>query len=293
MAGAPTVLEAVRLSEGYLRKYGVESPRLSAEHLLARALGCSRLELYLRFEEYLAEDTMKIYRADLKKRSGHYPLQYLLGEIEFVSLPFRVREGVFIPRPETELLVEWIEEAGPSGQGVRFLEFGAGTGIISGALAKRNSSWEGVAFDISEAAVRLAGENFSALGVSERVCTFVSSGFEALGARKTFGLLVSNPPYIPAGQIDGLQKEIAYYENRTALDGGDDGLKFYPVLAEAGETLLKPGGMIAMEVGDGQAESIFRILQNTGYERIEARKDYNGHERMVMAFRPLSAEGDV
>ncbi|MBN2070712.1 MAG: peptide chain release factor N(5)-glutamine methyltransferase [Candidatus Krumholzibacteriota bacterium] len=286
MAKPPTVLDAVRLSEEYLGRYGVDSPRLSAEHLLARAMNCSRLDLYLRFEEELADETVRSYREYLKKRASHYPLQYILGQVEFFSLPFAVREGVFIPRPETELLVEWIEQSF-SGRGeVRFLELGAGSGVISGTLAKRNDSWSGIAFDLSEKAARLASDNFQALGVSDRVSLFVGSMFDAVRGKELFDLLVSNPPYIPAAAIEGLQKEVSVHENRLALDGGKDGLLFYPELADAGMALLRPGGMIAVESGDGQAAMIRSIFEARGYERIEMRSDYNGLERMSIAFRP-------
>ncbi|MBN2184798.1 MAG: peptide chain release factor N(5)-glutamine methyltransferase [Candidatus Krumholzibacteriota bacterium] len=286
MAGAPTVLNAVRLSEDYLRKYGVESPRLSAEHLLASVMRCSRLDLYLRFEETLEDDTVKRYREYLKKRASHYPLQYILGEVEFVSLPFLVREEVFIPRPETELLIESIEKSLSLRKEIRFLELGTGSGVISGALAHRNKGWRGVAFDISEKAVKLASDNFLKLGVSDRVSLFAGSMFDSICGRGLFDLLVSNPPYIPSKEIAALQKEVAVHENKTALDGGSDGLLFYPALADGGKALLKPGGMLAVEAGDGQAGGIINIFESRGYENIVAREDYNGFERIITAFNP-------
>ncbi|HMA76329.1 MAG TPA: hypothetical protein VKO43_03365, partial [Candidatus Krumholzibacteriaceae bacterium] len=116
----PKVIDAVKLSEEYLARRGIESPRLSAEYLLAKARGCTRMDLYLDFDSVLDQRELKIYRADLLKRSKHYPLQYILGETEFFSIPFRVREGVFIPRPETELLIERTEEMLGDKSSVRF-----------------------------------------------------------------------------------------------------------------------------------------------------------------------------
>lgn len=286
MAPPTTVMEAVKLSETYLSRNGVDSPRLSAEHLLAKALECSRLDLYLRYGESLGEDVLGRYRKDLKKRASHYPLQYILGRVEFCSLAFKVKEGVFIPRPETELLVEWIEELLDAEKAVRFVELGVGAGVISGTIARRNTLWSGAAFDISREAVELAGENFAALGVEERVEVFVADRFDIVKGRGSYDLLVSNPPYIPSGGIDALQQEVSRYEAREALDGGGDGMVFYPLLAGAGKEFLKPGGLLALEIGDGQAAGVTVMLEKSGYTSVSMRKDYNGLERMVTAFRP-------
>ena len=292
MNRAPTVLEAVKMSEGYLESHGVESPRLSAEHLLAKALGCTRLDLYLRFEETLGEPVLDEYRGDLRKRAKCIPLQYILGEVEFRSLNFRTEENVFIPRPETELLVELVEELMRGRDSVRFIEFGTGTGAIAGALAAADTGWSGIAFDVSPEAAALAAANIEALGVSDRVEVLASDGFGEFAEEGTFDLVVSNPPYIPAGEIDGLQEEVSSWESRTALDGGEDGLRFYPVIAEAGCRLLGPGGALAVEIGHGQGDAVSEILTGAGYLDVEMRRDYNGLERMVAGRRPEVAGGD-
>jgi release factor glutamine methyltransferase len=283
-----TVMEAVKLAQGYLEERGIDSARLNAEHLLAKALECSRLDLYLRFDERLEDEVLGRYRKDLKQRAGRIPLQYILGEFEFCSLRFRIERGIFIPRPETELLVERIEALLGATRAVRFIEFGVGTGVIAGALAARNPDWSGVAFDVSDRAVHLAVRNLDALGVSGRVCTFVSDGFGAVRTGERFDLLVSNPPYIPAGVVPTLQDEVAKFENHIALDGGDDGTAFYPLLAMAGVRLVSPGGLIALEIGDGQGEEVGETLRNHGYERVSVERDYNGMERVVTALRPKS-----
>ena len=292
MNRAPTVLEAVKMSEGYLEKHGVESPRLSAEHLLAKALGCTRLDLYLRFEETLDEPVLDEYRGDLRKRAKCIPLQYILGEVEFRSLSFRTEENVFIPRPETELLVELVEELMRGRDSVRFIEFGTGTGAIAGALAAADTGWSGIAFDVSPEAAALAAANIEALGVSDRVEVLASDGFGEFAEEGTFDLVVSNPPYIPAGEIEGLQKEVSSWESRAALDGGEDGLRFYPVIADAGCRLLGPGGALAVEIGHGQGDAVSEILTGAGYLDVEMRRDYNGLERMVAGRRPEAGGGD-
>ncbi len=281
-----TIIEILRLSEEYLRERGVESPRLSAEHLLAKARRCERIDLYMRFDERAGEEMLGPLRADIKKRAENYPLQYLLGTVEFFSLRFSVREGVFIPRPETELLVEWIEEMLHEMNTIRFFEFGAGTGVISAALAVRHPQWSGTAIEASLRAARLARKNFESLGISERVQVIVTDGFGSLRLQPNFDLLVSNPPYIPTGAIEKLQSEVSKFEPRRAIDGGGDGLRYYPILADRGRTALKSGGLLALEIGDGQAEAVKAILEEYGYEAIAARKDYNGFDRMVTARAP-------
>jgi release factor glutamine methyltransferase len=285
------VLEALRLAEGYLAGRGVESARLSAEHLLAKRLDCSRLDLYLRFDRDLATDVLGRYREDLKLRGTHYPLQYILGEIEFMSLPFRVREGVFIPRPETELLVEWVEELVGGAPAIAFIEFGVGSGVISGSLCRRHPGWTGRAIDVSAGAVALAKENFEDLGVSDRLDVFVADGLGAFRADRRCDLLVANPPYVPAAEIGALETEVSCHEAPTALDGGAEGVDFYPALASEAMRLLVPGGLVALEIGHGQADRAREICAHAGLERISMRRDYNGLERMITAFVPDTKDG--
>jgi release factor glutamine methyltransferase len=283
---APTIIEAIRLAQRYLEDRGIESARLDAESLLAGSLGCGRLDLYLRFDELLPPPVLAGFREDLRKRGGRYPLQYILGEVEFYTRNFRIHEKVFIPRPETELLIEWICEIFPSGSDVRFIEFGLGAGVVSGSLAAERRRWKGVAFDASPAAVSLARSNFEALGVSDRLHAFAADGFDAVEPGRRFDLLAANPPYIPTGMIAELEAEVKEHEDISALDGGEDGLKFYPIIAEAGARLLVSGGLCALEIGDGQARSVEGILERFGFDRISMRRDYNGLERMVTAFKP-------
>jgi release factor glutamine methyltransferase len=286
------VLETLRLAEGYLAARGVESARLNAEHLLARRMECSRLDLYLRFDRDLAPDVLGRYREDLKLRGTHYPLQYILGEIEFMSLPFRIREGVFIPRPETELLVEWIDELVGGTRAIAFVEFGVGSGIIAGSLCRRHPGWKGVAIDVAAGAVALARENFETLGVADRMDVRVADGLHALEAKPPFDLLVANPPYVPTAEIPALEMEVSRHEARVALDGGVEGTDFYPALAREARRLLVPGGLAAFEIGHGQAGPAREICERAGLERISMRKDYNGLERIVTAFVPDTRDGD-
>jgi release factor glutamine methyltransferase len=291
VARPPTIIEVLQPAADYLARNGIESPRLNAELLLAWVLGCSRLDLYLRFDERLSDEHRTRYRLGLKQRAGHRPLQLITGEVEFFSLPFRTREGVFIPRPETELLVERIEELLGDVPEVRYIEMGVGAGVISATLAARRTAWRGLAFDLSADAARLARANALALGVTDRLGICASDGFGSFAPRAVFDLVVSNPPYIPTADIDGLPDEISRFEARNALDGGVDGMRFYPLLARAGEALLRDGGLLAVEIGAGQGDRVGRIVRDAGYESIEVRRDYNGIERVVTAFRARAGRG--
>jgi release factor glutamine methyltransferase len=284
--GNITVIEALRRAERYLLRHGVEGARLSAEHILAKRLGCSRLDLYLRFDQAVADGVLQPLRDDLAKRAAHYPLQYILGDVEFLGLRFRIREGVFIPRPETELLVEWIEELIGGSPAITFVEFGVGSGVIAASIAARHAGWRGTAVDRSPGAVALARENAEALGVAERLAISRADDLDDVGPAGGFDVLVSNPPYIPRDAIAELEEEVSRYEDRTAIDGGPDGLRFYPALGEAGLRLVCPGGLVAFEIGHGQAGAVEGMLEGLGYEAISMRRDYHRFERMITALVP-------
>jgi release factor glutamine methyltransferase len=208
-----------------------------------------------------------------------------------MSLPFRVREGVFIPRPETELLVEWIEEIAGGATAISFVELGVGSGVISGSLCRRHPGWKGVGVDVSAAAVALAKENFEALGVSSRMETLVADGLGALSAGGAFDLLVSNPPYVPTAAIPSLDAEVSRFEVHAALDGGADGAGFFPVLAAEARRLLASGGLLAFEIGHGQGNAAIDVCGRAGLERASMRRDFNRLERIVTAFAPKAKDG--
>jgi len=287
MAGGSTsrrevsIVEALKLAEEYLNRRGVSSPRLSAELILSHILDCKRLDLYLRFGEKLSEEALDRFREALKRRGERYPVQYITGDVEFFSLPFKLMEGVFIPRPETELLVEWVEELLGERKDIDFIEFGVGTGVISGTLAYRHEGWRGVVVDISEEAAVCALENFRGLGVDERISVVVSDGFCALKDSGGFDLVVANPPYISTGAIEELEPEVSIYESRVAIDGGEDGLRVYPHIIGNASALLKPGGMIVLEIGHGQMRDVSNLLLEAGFVGVEGKHDYNDLERLV------------
>lgn len=269
----------------YLKERGRESPRLGAEILLANALGCDRLGVYLRFEQPLSTEQLDRYRELVRRRGRGEPVAYLIGEKEFHSLRFRVTPAVLIPRPETETLVEVaVEEIRRrSLSGPRVLDLGTGSGNVLIAVAREIGGGSYVGVDHSAEALAVARENAEVLSPGADVRFHEGDWFQgAATGEGGFDAILSNPPYIRSGDIDRLPAEISVHEPRLALDGGEDGLKAYRVIAGRGGALLNPGGFIAVEVGDGQSEAVAAVFAGFGYATA-GRRDPGGRERVVLA----------
>jgi release factor glutamine methyltransferase len=271
-----TLMEFLRWTTDFFKQHGVPSPRLDAELLLAHVLASTRMDLYLGFDKPLAEADRATYRELIRRRAKErVPVAYLTERREFWSLPFRVTPDVLIPRPETETLVRVALDQKPA----RVLEIGVGSGCISAALARELPSIEIVACDVSAGALAVARENLAALGVLERVTLVDAAELAALGG--SFDLVVSNPPYVPSGELAGLAPELRH-EPRLALDGGPDGLDVIRQLcAEAPARLSRPGA-IAFEVGAGQAAPVAELLRATGAAEVELTNDLAGIPRVVL-----------
>ncbi|MGA1794995.1 MAG: peptide chain release factor N(5)-glutamine methyltransferase [bacterium] len=269
----------------YLEGLGLERPRFDSEMLLACALGKDRLWLYTHYDQPLTPPELAKYRSAVIRRSRREPLQYILGHWGFWSLEFAVGPGVLIPRQETEHLVEFaLTRARP---GHCILDVCTGSGNVAVCLAKEVPSASLWATDISGQAIELAKENARIHNVLERIHFAVGDLFEPVSAQGTcFDLVVCNPPYIPSGDIDGLQPEISRFEPRAAVDGGIDGLAFYRRLVPDAIAFLKPTGWLVVEIGTDQAPSVREMLAAWRYREIEVVKDYSGQERVVAGIRP-------
>lgn len=282
-----TVRDLIAVTAEYFEGKGLESARLNAERLLADVLGLSRMDLYLQADRPVLGAELEAYRELVRRRGRGEPLQTILGMTEFYSRPFKVEPGVFIPRPETEHLVETaVELLSPAGRSLLSpvaVEVGCGTGIVGISLACELPRLVVHATDVNPRALELAGRNAVALEVAARFHGHLGSRFDPLPASLAgkVDLLVSNPPYVRAGDIAGLSVEVAEHDPREALDGGADGLDFYRALAAGMGRWVRPGGAIALEIGDDQAQDVGRILAAGRVQQIRTLQDYSGRDRVV------------
>jgi len=257
-----------------------------AELLFTNILNCSRHSLYLDKDIFLDKAKSSFVSSALRRMIQGEPIQYILGRTEFMGLEFKVTPDVFIPRPETEILVEKaVEIARNSDPGVRsILDIGTGSGCIAVSLAKFLPNIILTATDISHKAIETAQSNALLNNVADKIKLIYSDLFTSYELLiRNYDIIVSNPPYIPAAEIEELQPEVKY-EPRAALDGGKDGLDFYRRIIDKAPSYLKENGFLIMEIGFNQREAIKNIFQKSGYfQIIELIKDYNNIDRVVIA----------
>lgn len=293
-AGAPprTVVELLRLAEPYLARHGCPTPRLDAEVLLAHVLGTTRLELYTRLDQPLQRDEVDAYREALRRRAAREPVAYIVGHREFYGLRFQVGPGVLVPRPETEYLVELALRAWQAGAqahpepAVRFADVGTGCGALAVTLAVRQPAWRGVGSDVSDQALGYARANARSHGVGGRL-SWVRGDALSWAGGQSLDLVVTNPPYIPTPQLERLAPEIRRHEPRVALDGGPDGLAVANRIASQAARVLRPGGLLLMELGTAeQARALARRLgggEVPGFARAAAVRDPAGGAPVLVA----------
>ena len=270
-----TVLEILQSTTGYFKKHGVESPRLNAEHLLAHALKRKRIELYLEFERELTEEELAPLRDLVRRRGQGEPLQHLLGTVEFAGRVFVCDKRALVPRPETEQLVELLKSRIPH-PASRILDVGTGSGVIALSLAAKFPEAGVVATDVSDDALALARENAARLGVE---VTF-AKGDLLDGIAGNFDLIVANLPYVAAVDRGALSREVRH-DPEVALFGGERGDEIVRKLIEAAPASLKPGGLLALELGLGQADDLAALMAEKNYHDIKAEADYAGVTRFL------------
>ena len=262
------------------------------ELLFTDILNCNRLSLYLNKDIFLDRAKSFLVSGVLKRRIRGEPLQYILGKTEFMGLEFKVTADVFIPRPETEILVETVLETVTRHTShvtrLKIIDIGTGSGNIAISLAKLLKDCRILAVDISKEAINVARNNALLNNVTDKI-NFINQNFFNLRPAtcdlrpSSFDLIVSNPPYIPTAEIETLQPEVKY-EPHMALDGGKDGLDFYRRIINKVPRYLRKDGFLIMEMGFNQKDAIKNIFQKSGYfEIIEFVKDYNNMDRVIIA----------
>ena len=290
-----TIMKILNWTKQYFEAKGVENPRLDAEVLLCAVLKCQRITLYVDFERPLSEEELATYREYVRRRGNFEPLAYILGERAFMRNTFKVNKATLVPRPETELLVESLVRIAPllKREGdVKILDIGTGSGAIIVSLLDYLPNAKGVGVDISVDALIVAKENSEKIGVTGRIGFVRSDVFSKLPLEKKFDIIVSNPPYIPAGDIAGLDKDVQQ-EPRGALDGGADGLDFYRRITAEAMDHMAGEGVLAFEIGIGQAAAVQQLCLDAGFVKTAVRKDYAGIERMVFAVKAATTSEEA
>ncbi|KAA3619287.1 MAG: peptide chain release factor N(5)-glutamine methyltransferase [Calditrichaeota bacterium] len=281
-----TVIKLLSWSTEFLKNKGVENPRLCVEWLLCEVLKFDRVQLYLHFDRPLVLDELASFKKLLLRRADREPLQYILGFTEFYSLKFFVKKGVLIPRPETELLVEKTLALCSDIDGeIRVLDIGAGSGNISIALAKNNPQIRVTAVDISPEAIAVARENAAYHEVLDKI-EFIQGdiGDNSFVGQliQPFDIIVSNPPYIANSEKPDLEPEVVNFEPEIALFC-EDSLKFYKIIAQLTERVLKKSGHLICEIGSEQGEQVTGIFTIQTFQDVTVVPDLTGRNRFVYA----------
>ncbi len=285
MTGSPgsrtwRVIDLINWGTDYFRNQQFDHSRTEIEWLLCGYLQCKRIDLYLRFEEPFSNRMLQEFKALVKRRLTYEPLQYIFGETEFFGLTLAVTPQVLIPRPESERLVEVALELIPEDRETRILDVGTGSGCLALALAKQRPAVKIIAVDNSPEAVEITVANAEKNSVSNlEVLTLDITTDTPAGE---FDLIISNPPYIPAAEMDDLMPEVKEFEPAQALTDGHDGLDFYRRLAEIAPRLVKSGGGLVLEVGRGDHPArAKKLFDNQSFEKAELIRDYNGDDRVL------------
>jgi len=286
-----TVKAALDWTTTYLAEKSDEHPRRSAEWLLSAATGLSRIELYAFHDRPLTTDERTLLREGVKRRAAGEPLQYVTGEVAFRHIVLKVRPGVLIPRPETEILVDSVlpaVDAAIAERGTALVaDICTGSGCIALSIASERPESTVVATDLSQLALTIAAENSERLSLSERVTVAHGDLFAALepGLRGTLDVIVSNPPYVPSADVPDLPAEVAGFEPHLALDGGADGLDVYRRLLAESIEWLRPGGLLGVELDERMVQTAAAEALEW-YEEVRVVRDLTGRDRIVTARAP-------
>ncbi len=277
------VSEALVLLEGYLKRKSIETSKVDAELLLASVLECKRLEVFLNHDCILSDLQLEQLRKLSIRRGHREPLQYILGEVDFYGQSLKVDPRVLIPRPETEELVYQLHQYLQDKPHKWGLDLGTGSGAISIALLALEETLNMVAVDNSTKALEVAYDNAVANRVQQRLTLMCSSWFEKLGG-KHFDFIVSNPPYLSKEELEIAQPEVKMYEPRTALVAKENGISDLKHILWEAKQYLNPGGVVVLETGLNQHETLAGCAKNWGYCEVKSTFDLSHRKRFFWAW---------
>ena len=277
-----TIRQAVNWGTQMLKDRGIDNAEHDSFELLSAVNGMTRTFYLINGDSLLSEENFLMFEEYIEQRASHIPLQHILGKTWFYGYEYMVNRDVLIPRQDTEILVGEVIKVTRSGDYI--LDMCTGSGCIGITLAKKFPECKVLGVDVSEKALNVAQSNKHNLE-AENIDFMRSDLFEELNHDITFNTIVSNPPYIPTKVIEGLQEEVRLHDPMLALDGHDDGLFFYRILAEESAKYLRPNGGIFMEIGYNQAEDVRNLLIKNNFTDISVIKDLAGLDRVVCGWR--------
>lgn len=287
-AAAWTVRRIAEWATQDFRARGIETPRLDAELILSDVLSLTRTQLILDYDRELSDAELTTLRSLIQRRRGREPLAYLRGHREFYGRDFVVDKRVLVPRPDTETLVDVaLRRTAERSLGTRILDLCTGSGAVAISLAKERPTARVLGTDISEQALSVARTNARRLGaynvglVRADLFDGIAEVLLRAGWPRWFDLVVANPPYIPSAEIATLMPDVRDHEPRLALDGGTDGLDFCRRIVADAPSWLRAGGVLALELGAGQAPAVMALLQERGFADVRAERDLARIERVV------------
>jgi len=280
-----TVRRVLGWTSQHFERLALDTPRLTAELLLAHVLRSTRVRLYTDLDRPLEGSELAAYRALIARRAAGEPTQYLTGTREFYGRPFAVDPRVLIPRPETELLVEAVLQALPKDREARLLDLCTGSGCVAISIALERPGARLVATELSPDAAEVARANAAALAATDLVDVRVGDLFGPVESEAPFDVIVANPPYVPRGEIPTLSAEVRR-EPARALDGGEDGLDVVRRIVAGAPRFLVPAGLLALEIGDGQGPAVQSLLEAAGYGSVRIERDLARHDRLALGTHP-------
>jgi release factor glutamine methyltransferase len=279
-----TIGRLLEWTSQFLAQKGSDSARLDTQLLLAHALGCTRTALYTRWDEEPPEPQRRRFKELVQQRVKGTPVAYLLGRKEFFSLEFEVGPAVLIPRPDTEWVVTECLRLAKGVKAPRVLDVGTGSGCLAVAVAHRHRGARVTAVDLSPEALAVASRNAARHSVAERVRFLEGDLFAPLAPGERFDFVLSNPPYVPTGELPGLMADVRDHEPHLALDGGPDGFAVFDRLVAQAPAYLAAGGHLIVEIHSGlEGEARARVERHAGYELGKTVQDLSGRPRVLVA----------